>query len=385
MNSTFIRGLLLLSLIFPIISFGDKLDDNKDHDYQHITFINQTKYKLKFKVFDGGMLNKDKTKSLKKHTANYISLNKNKCEQGKKFKIQIKNEDTNNWLEGSKGGKLTIHRKCKEYLYVWHQNGKYHVNNKPHINADLNGCDSDTKKHPILFAHGYNDTQEAWSKFADHIKTDKRWKNTYRVFRTSVSQDGSMRKRAHMLAKYINKAAKQCNIKDATLRVVAHSMGGLDIRYLISNPRNSPELAKAGKKIERIYTLATPHKGDNLGNFAQAGSDAARDLTPKHMDWFNKHNKYSNFKDSTGRKVHLTAIRFKCGHKQDGKGSDGVVSVKKQIYEGAPHSRHIFRARHTDGVGGAVCKGQKIEPHRITVLNRILYDHRKKVWNNEFD
>lgn len=346
-------------------------EDNKDHDYRHITFVNQTKQHIKFIVKDGG------DKNLESHSANYTSLGKCEDDKDHEFKIQFKHvihHGMDDWLNDEHGKKLTVKRKCGEYLYLWHANGQYHTGREPHLNADLSGCNKNTDKKAILFAHGYNDTQKAWGTFATHAK-GKAW----RVFRTSVSQDGSMRKRAHMLAKYINQAAEQCNIDDGKLRVVAHSMGGLDIRYLVSNPGDSGELRDSAKKIERIYTLATPHQGDNAANLCQGMSDACRDLAPGHVDWFNSKNLYADFKaHGASEPIPLLALRFKCGDKQDDKGSDGVVSVRKQIYPGAKMSKHIYRARHTDGAGGAACRGltpPTIEIERISILDKILKDH----------
>lgn len=339
------------------------LADNKDHDYMHITFVNQTNKTIKFVEFDG-----QRSKTLESHTANYLSMPGCKREPKRTYRIQfkhIKHHKLDKWIKDQKGNKVTRSQSCGSTLYLWHKDGKYHMTDKPHIKADLSSCVKTQGKKPILFAHGYNDNQKAWSKFAKHaIKT-----GDWRVFRTSVSGDGSMRKRAHMLAKYINKAADECKIKDNSLRVVAHSMGGLDIRYLVSNPSNSNELNKAAEKIERIYTLATPHRGDNLGNFVVEASDAGRDLTPKHMKWFNKHNKYKDFD------VPLLALRFSC------KGSvfnsnDGVVNVAKQSYRGAKMSEHIYRGRHTTGV----CLGTHVptlELENTKILDKILNDHMK--------
>lgn len=358
-----IAGLIVSNLM------ANDFEDNHDHNYRHITFINQTSEKIKFAI-DNGV----DDMALKGHTANYQSIGS--CEDKDtrdklKFNItfQIDKKGKNQWIKDSEDNRLTAIRKCGQSLYFWKEGNKYHFGKKPHIKADISGCDSDTSKNPILFAHGYNDSQKAWKTYAEHAKATGEW----RVFRTSVSQDGSMKKRAHMLAKYINGISKSCNIPDGSLRVVAHSMGGLDIRYLISNPGNSNELSAAARKIERIYTLATPHKGDTLGNFVVLSSDAGRDLTKEHMSWFNDKNKYSDFKIDN-RQIPLLALRFSC----DGKsGSDGVVNINNQTYQDAPRSDNVYRGRHTT----KVCLGTnvpKLETEMTDILDRILDDHHGK-------
>lgn len=361
---TIIMGLLLSNLI------ASGLKDNKDHDYRHITFINQTDKKIKFAI-DSGV----DDMALKSHTANYKSIKKCENKDYRKnhvfhitFQIDIKGGH-NKWIKNNKGHKKTIKRKCGESLYLYKKGKKYYASKKPHVKADLSGCNTNTSKKPILFVHGYNDTQKAWKTYAKHANHTREW----RAFRTSVSQDGSMKKRAHMLAKYINGISESCKVKNGSLRVVAHSMGGLDIRYLVSNPHNSSELATAAKKIERIYTLATPHKGDTLGNFVVASSDAGRDLTKSHMNWFNSKNKYKAFKVE-GRKIPLLALRFSCNGKN---GSDGVVNINNQTYTGAPRSKNVYRARHTT----KVCLGTNVpelETEMTNILDHILHDHHGK-------
>ncbi|HFC30404.1 MAG TPA: hypothetical protein ENJ44_05110 [Oceanospirillales bacterium] len=367
MNKMVIISLVIYGLFISNANAGaGGLDNNRDNDYRHITFVNQTTKHLKFKVKKGSNVNTTKSKTLHAHTANYISIAN--C-NNKSFDIQI--EHNGSLIQNHNGNDYTAHRKCGETLYIWHKDGHYHTGYEPHINADLSGCNTNRNKKPILFAHGYNSQQAVWGKFSHHISSTPHLNQKWRVFRTSVSQDGSMRKRAHMLAKYINKAAEQCHIEDGTLRVIAHSMGGLDIRYLVSNPGKSKELYRAAKKIERIYTLATPHKGDVLGDFVIEASDAGRDLTPEHMKWFNKKNKYENFKDGDDRKIHLLALRFRCGKHSK---SDGVVSYKKQVYKGAGRSKHIYRGRHTD----KVCSGltpPSVETNITSILEKILADH----------
>ena len=346
---------------FLLCSFGASCV-YADHDDHHITFINQTTKKLKFDVSITG---KNKDKTLHGHTANYVHIDdcfhkKDGKQVHKNFEIKIKHYDK--YLQDGKDD-LVVHRKCGEDLYIWHANGKYHTSDKaPHVQADLSGCNTDEQKPAILFAHGLNDSQKAWGKFAEHAK-----KNGWRVFRTSVSEDGSIAKRGKMLNKYIEKIADECKIEEGSLRIVAHSMGGLDTRYIVSKKLSS------AKYIERIYTLATPHKGQMFAGTVHT-SDAVHDLGITQMEEFNKKNPYKDFKVND-KTVPLLAIRFRCGNHSN---SDGVVGVNHQTYDGAPYSTHIFKARHTDGMGGAACAGTTKELDKLDVLDIILKDHKVK-------
>ncbi len=342
---------ILLTLVLSMISL---LADN---DGKHITFINQTKHKLTFKVHVTGP---DRTMDIESHNANYYSLHNTPGSCGdKKYKIDI-----------IRKGKVkkTVHRKCGEDLYVWIQDKEYKTGFKPNPHHSLDQCVKDENRPAILFAHGFNDSPSAFRNFAPYAK--KKSKGHWRVFRTAVSQDGSIKKRAHMLAKYIIEASEKCNIKDESLRVVTHSMGGLDIRYLVSNANNSELLKKAAKKIERIYTLAAPHQGHIGGGTIIHTSDAAHDLGKHQMKKFNEKYPYSDFKVGK-RKVDLLAIRFRC---KKGKDTDGVVNYKNQKWLGAPYSKTIYKGRHML----KVCKddGATVETNRTKILGYILKDNR---------
>ena len=187
--------LVLIVLLTMLGCSGDAGDDgisppllggnNDDHDYKHITFVNQTNHDLKFGVDISWR--PDKHKTVGSHEANYMSIADCYSHDKKKnLKITVKKI-----VDGGADEDLTVtaHRKCGENLYIWHEDGEYKINDEPHINADLSGCDKDSTKPAISFAHGYNDSQKAWGHFA-RIAIDKGW----RVFRTSVSQDGSIKK-----------------------------------------------------------------------------------------------------------------------------------------------------------------------------------------------
>jgi len=341
---------------------------NDDHDYKHITFINQTSRKIKFGV--NLSLRPDKTKTLESHSANYVSITDCYSDGEKKnFEIYFEYEDGAN--DGDRiqknGEDFIVHRKCGENLYLWHQDGEYKVNDEPHINADLSGCNDDTTKPAILFVHGYNDKQNAWGHFARIAE-----ENDWRVFRTSVSADGSIKKRARMLNAYIKKAAEQCKIPDSSLRVVGHSMGGLDLRYLVSYNYSS------AKKFERMYTIATPHQGSGYAYPASSGSDAARDLQPSHMEDFNLANPYYRFEvkydDGTTRKIPFLALRFACAKEPNEGDSDFIVEVSSQRYPAAPYSTKIYHGKHMPS--GICTHGYEAEQQQDWLIKAILKDNK---------
>ncbi len=238
-------------------------------------------------------------------------------------------------------------------------------------------------KRDLLLAHGYNADKSSWDTFVSYIHSHEKDRKIYRF---SVDKDGSIKKRATELAKKLNRY----QIEDDSLIAIGHSMGGLDLRYIVAmghlhqNDKNNI-FYKAAKKIHKIYTIATPHKGTGLIGI----DDATKDMEDGNMRKFNQKYPYSLY-TIDGREVKFLAMRFKCGeavisdgnHPADEDGSDGVVMVKKQIFNGAPYTQSIWSAKHSDL---APCvQNETAELKNVDILDKIfsqkgLYEDRKDI------
>ena len=145
-------------------------------------------------------------------------------------------------------------------------------------------------------------------------------------------------------------------------------MGGLDLRYIVSYDLG------AAKKVERIYTIATPHKGSGLAWVTSILSDAGRDLTIKHMKTFNKLNPYSHFKVDKNQ-IPLLALRFACAENPNEDDDDYMVEVKNQTYKDAPYSERIYHGKH---MPKAECvHGYEAEQEQDWLIESILDDNKK--------
>ena len=248
-------------------------------------------------------------------------------------------------------------------------------------------------KH-ILFAHGYHDDKLAWNTFAAYIKNNAKYSKRWHIHRTSVAKTGSIAKRAKELAEYIN----TLNIADDSMLIVAHSMGGLDSHYIISRGHKEAEhgdvdstFYKAAKKIHKLYTLATPHRGN-----AAAGNDtndAVKDMGIHNMRAFNAKYPYIDF-SIDGRKIPMLAFRFTCYGSiySDGNGSifpgtgltDGTVSTNRQMMFGAPHTQSIFRGRHTKKAPNT-CRLENMVETKLadTILKGVL--DNKQYYTDSYD
>jgi len=133
-------------------------------------------------------------------------------------------------------------------------------------------------RHPILLHHGFNASRtNSWSfyKVKDALEADG-----HEVITTEVEPFNGVPVRARKLAEIVDRArTESCRRRGAqtaedvaacerTMRVniIAHSMGGLDARYLAATLGYGP-------KIASITTLSTPHGGSNI-------ADVGLGLTP---------------------------------------------------------------------------------------------------------
>jgi triacylglycerol lipase len=80
--------------------------------------------------------------------------------------------------------------------------------------------------------------------------------NQTEVITASVPPSGSIEKRAAKLAEDIEAQAR-----GKSVNIVAHSMGGLDARYMISR------LQPTGVKVKSLITVATPHHGSPFADY----------------------------------------------------------------------------------------------------------------------
>ncbi|OMJ23552.1 Lipase 2 [Smittium culicis] len=74
-----------------------------------------------------------------------------------------------------------------------------------------------------------------------------------------VSSTGGIKKRAHDLHHQLKTKIEPTADKQAKVNLLAHSMGGLDSRYLITHIR--PNVFKSNYKVSSLTTISTPHNG----------------------------------------------------------------------------------------------------------------------------
>ncbi|AKU98574.1 Lipase precursor [Labilithrix luteola] len=115
--------------------------------------------------------------------------------------------------------------------------------------------------HAIVLAHGFDaSTTNRWSfyKVADKLRADGNV-----VHAAQVSPYRAVPDRAVQLAAHVDAALAECRAQprcDASkVHIVAHSMGGLDARYLIST-------LGYGDRVASLTTISTPHHGSRIAD-----------------------------------------------------------------------------------------------------------------------
>ncbi|GJN90665.1 hypothetical protein Rhopal_003677-T1 [Rhodotorula paludigena] len=134
-------------------------------------------------------------------------------------------------------------------------------------------------RFPIVLCHGlYGFDVKGPGFFRLHYWGDLlkilRGKIGAEVFVTAVPGTGSVKNRAHVLHKSLEDTQSLLN---RDLNFVAHSMGGLDARYLISNIR--PTLYRP----RSLTTLCTPHRGSEFMAWCRANIGIGTEFEPNEV------------------------------------------------------------------------------------------------------
>ncbi|KAI1372917.1 putative triacylglycerol lipase [Hypoxylon crocopeplum] len=128
-----------------------------------------------------------------------------------------------------------------------------------------------TPKFPVVLAHGllgFAELQVAggWLPAIHYWRgiTDALRANGVEVITAAVPPSGSIEQRAEKLAHGIAKVAQ-----DKSVNIIAHSMGGLDARYMISH------LQPKNVDVRSLVTVASPHRGSAFADylFEEIGQD----------------------------------------------------------------------------------------------------------------
>ncbi|MCB9539094.1 MAG: triacylglycerol lipase [Myxococcales bacterium] len=109
--------------------------------------------------------------------------------------------------------------------------------------------------YPIVLAHGFDGSPTnrwGWYGVAEALEADG-----HTVFVAQVPPYAPVKTRAGHLARAIDEALETSGAD--RVNVIAHSMGGLDSRYVVSS-------LGYGDRVASLTTISTPHRGSNVAD-----------------------------------------------------------------------------------------------------------------------
>ncbi len=124
-------------------------------------------------------------------------------------------------------------------------------------------------KYPIVLLHGFFGWQQVFHidyfyQVPKHLR-----KLGYKVYATQVTPIHTVETRVHQLAPQIDKILAETGAEKVNL--IAHSMGGLDARYLIS-------VLGYGDRVASVTSIATPHGGSLIADAMLGVVDAGNEV-----------------------------------------------------------------------------------------------------------
>jgi len=136
-------------------------------------------------------------------------------------------------------------------------------------------------QRPIVLVHGifgFNQLMLRGAKLADYFRLipDALRAAGHIVPRPpQLNLSGSIAKRAQDLKNYLTDPANT-EVAGKQVHIIAHSMGGLDARYMIS------KLGMADR-VASLTTVGTPHHGSPIADLVVAGTDPIRTRILEHL------------------------------------------------------------------------------------------------------
>lgn len=152
-------------------------------------------------------------------------------------------------------------------------------------------------KHPVLLCHGYG-------AIASIVKPSPLYDvailmRTHNVaaFAPNIVPYAKIEIRAKSWVEIINNLLEKNSY--SKVNIVAHSMGGLDVRYALSK-------LDISSKVESLTTVSTPHRGASLAELTQKAPDAITDKLAEFLDWMGNNIFPTGQSDAAGSAQQLT-------------------------------------------------------------------------------
>lgn len=131
-------------------------------------------------------------------------------------------------------------------------------------------------KHPVLVCHGYGALAGLLKPSPLYDIALMMREHNVSAFAPNIISYAKIETRAARWVRLIHKVKDRADAEK--LNIVAHSMGGLDMRYAISKLNAAPHVAS-------LTTISTPHHGTSLAELALNTPDRIRDKIGDFLEW----------------------------------------------------------------------------------------------------
>ncbi len=131
-------------------------------------------------------------------------------------------------------------------------------------------------KYPVLLCHGYGSMTMLMKPAPMHDSCMRLRSYGVHAFAPNIVPYARIEIRAEQWQERILQLKEQYGY--TKFNVIAHSMGGLDMRYVIHNTDISESVAS-------LTTIATPHRGTSLAEIVLTTPDVLKDRLSELMNW----------------------------------------------------------------------------------------------------
>lgn len=131
-------------------------------------------------------------------------------------------------------------------------------------------------KHPVVMCHGYGSVASILKPSPLHDACMLFRSHGVLAFAPNAVPYASIEDRANDWARHIRHVLEMTGA--AKVNVIAHSMGGLDLRFAISR-------LGLDEVVASITTVATPHRGSSLAELGLSTPAMLRDMLSEAFNW----------------------------------------------------------------------------------------------------
>lgn len=132
-------------------------------------------------------------------------------------------------------------------------------------------------RYPVMMCHGYGALVSIIKPSPMHDACMKLREHGVIAFAPNIVPYARIETRAEQWAERIRRIIDRYDFRK--LNIVAHSMGGLDMRYAICR-------LGLHEQVASLTTVATPHRGTSLAELALEAPEGVRDSLAEILDWF---------------------------------------------------------------------------------------------------